>query len=131
MTRIANAGVAWEKACCKLLEAERIDPVGAPGAVVHSAYYAMHHAARAVLWEATGKAAVRHGQVVQDFGLLAVNRADAEMKLAGRALNKMLDDRNLWDYEADNPSEDQARDAARVAREFLSVCVVKLGFPSL
>jgi len=91
----------------------------------------MHHAARAVLWQATGKAAVRHGQVVQDFGLLAVNRDDADLKQAGRALNKMLDARQLWDYEADDPSETEARDAVADARKFLSTCAVKfqLSFP--
>lgn len=49
MTRITNAADAWDKAAGKLEEAEKADPAATPGAVVHCAYYAMHHGARAVL----------------------------------------------------------------------------------
>lgn len=60
--------------------------------LVHSAYYAMHH--------------------------------------ADRAINTMMDDRNLWDYEADDPPPQEARDAVSVARVFLETCAAKFGFPA-
>lgn len=125
MSKIANATEAWDKARTKLREAERIDPTTAPGAMVHSAYYAMHHAARAVLLAVAGTAAVRHDKVIQEFGLLAVKQDDAELKDAGRAINRMMTNRNIWDYEAANPTEQQAKDAASVARSFLAVCAAK------
>jgi len=127
MSQIANAAEAWDKARTKLREAERIDPTAAPGALVHSAYYAMHHAARAVLLGVAGTAPVRHDKVIQEFGLLAVKQDDAELKDAGRAINRMLTNRNIWDYEAANPTEQQAKDAISVARSFLTVCAAKFG----
>ncbi|WP_428535613.1 HEPN domain-containing protein [Rhodopila sp.] len=60
-----RAAVSWQKAEAHLGEAIAQDVDTSPMAVIHSSYYAMFHAARAVLFEATGSAAKRHDAVIQ------------------------------------------------------------------
>lgn len=128
MTKITNAVDAWSKAAGKLGEAEKADPAATPGAVVHCAYYAMHHGARAVLLAENGFAPSDHGAVVRKFGLLAKERDDQELKVAGRVINKMMEDRRVADYECENPGEAEARDASGKARVFLETCATTFGF---
>ena len=67
-------------------------------AVIRSSYYAMFHAARAVLFKATGDAPKRHDRVIQQFGLRARD-LDEAMRAAGRAFNAAKDVRNAADYD--------------------------------
>ncbi len=91
-------------------------------AVIHSAYYAMFHGARAVLFHAVGSAPRKHDRVVSAFGRL-VRDGDASLRRAGRWLNATKDGRLVADYNEDfDPAEDEAREAAVLAREFIAVC---------
>ena len=103
-----------------------------PRAVSHSSYYAMFHAARAVLFKASGGAAKRHDGVTQQFGLLA-RTLDDRFRRAGKALNGLKDERPAVDYdETIVPSPEEAREALHVAVGFLAVCGQQFGFrPSL
>ncbi len=97
-------------------------------AVIHSSYYAMFHAARAVLFNAAGGAPKRHDSVIQQFGLLARD-LDEAMRAAGRAFNAAKDDRNAADYdEAALSSPEDARESLRSARDFLTVCQARHRF---
>jgi len=60
-------------------------------AVIHSAYYAMFHGARAVLLRATGSAPRKHDSVVTAFGRL-VRDGDESLRRCGRWLNAMKTD---------------------------------------
>jgi uncharacterized protein (UPF0332 family) len=97
-------------------------------AVIHSSYYAMFHAARAVLFEATGDAPKRHDRAIQQFGLLVRDRDDA-LRAAGKALNDAQDERTDADYdEAIAPSPEEAREVLRAAVDFLTACGARYGF---
>ena len=56
-------------------------------AVIHSSYYAMFHAARAVLFQAAGRAPKRHDSVIQQFGRLVSGRNDT-LRSARNAFNE-------------------------------------------
>ena len=79
-----HAEVSWRKAVAHLKEAAAQDADASPMAVIHSSHYAMFHAARAVLFKATGDAPKRHDSVIQQFGLLARD-LDEAMRASGRA----------------------------------------------
>ena len=113
-------------------EATAQDVDTSPMAVIHSSYYAMFHAARAVLFKATGSAAKRHDRVIQQFGLLA-RTLDDRFRAAGKALNGLKDERTAVDYdETIVPSPEQAREALHAAVGFLAVCGPHFGLrPSL
>ena len=97
-------------------------------ALIHSSYYAMFHAARAVLFQAVGDAPKRHDRAIQQFGLLVRNLDDA-LRSAGRAFNEVKDE---WtDADCDGsiaPSPDEAREVLKAAINFLSVCSERYGF---
>ena len=97
-------------------------------AVIHSSYYAMFHAARAVLFHGTGDAPKRHDRVIQQFGLLVRDMDDA-LRAAGKAFNEVKDERTAADYdETIVPSPEEARDALLAADNFLMICGVRYGF---
>jgi len=97
-------------------------------AVIHSSYYAMFHAARAVLFKATGSAPKRHDGAIQQFGLLVRDLGDA-LRMAGKAFNEVKDERTAADYdETIVLSSDEAREALRAAVDFLAICGVRFGF---
>ena len=82
----------WEKAKRDLAEAEELDLTRTPSAAVHKSYYAMHHAARAVLLRRDGEnAATKHGAVIGRFGFIAKNepKGSTELMQAGRDLNRV------------------------------------------
>ena len=85
-------------------------------AVIHSSYYAMFHAARAVLFQAVGSAPKRHDGVIQQFGLL-VRDQDDTLRTAGKAFND----------ETILPSPDEAREALQAANSFLAICGARYG----
>ena len=98
-------------------------------AVIHSAYYAMFHGARAVLLRATGSAPRKHDSVVTAFGRL-VRDGDESLRRCGRWLNAMKDGRTAADYgENFDPAADEAHQAIRLAHDFMGACAVEFGFP--
>ncbi len=99
-----------------------------PIAINHSSYYAMFHAARAVLFQTTGSAPKTHDRTIQQFGLL-VRDLDDELRSAGKLFNEVKDERNDADYnETIAPTTDEARDALQAASDFLAVCGARYGF---
>ena len=69
----------FNKACIHLSEAEKLAEFGqTPNACIHSAYYAMHHAAAAALYASGGVGPRRdvpksHEHVIEHFGKLVAN----------------------------------------------------------
>ena len=115
-----------------LEEAQAVRAAGvAPLSTVHSAYYAMHHAARAVLiLKATGPDIVgprSHGSVVQEFGRL-MKGGTAPLLQAGRDLNLMMRERTAADYGVTYLATTAVAHAA-VARAatFLDLCRTEFG----
>ena len=97
-------------------------------AVIHSAYYAMFHAARAVLLRATGSAPRKHDSVVTAFGRI-VRDGDDSLRRCGRWLNAMKDGRTATDHTEDfDPEGDEGRRAMQLARDFLTACAAEFGF---
>jgi uncharacterized protein (UPF0332 family) len=123
-----RAAVSWLKAEVHLREAIAQDAEASPMAIAHSSYYAMFHAVRAVLFQATGTAPKRHDRTIQQFGLL-VQSLDDSLRAAGKAFNEAKDERNDADYnEAIMPSPNDARDALKAAAHFLDACRKHFGF---
>lgn len=92
--------------------------------VTHAAYYAMYHAARAVLVQTDGlRAPTKHSAVIGRFGQLAKQAGNAELMAAGRLLNEMQEERLLSDYAAGRrPPAADAAAAVADARSFLEAC---------
>jgi uncharacterized protein (UPF0332 family) len=123
-----HATASWQKAEAHLREATAQNVEASPMAIIHSSYYAMFHAARAVLFQAMGSAPKTHDRTIQHFGLL-VRDLDDSLRLAGKAFNEIKDERNDADYnETSVPSADEARDALQAATDFLAVCGLRYGF---
>jgi uncharacterized protein (UPF0332 family) len=123
-----RAARAWRKATAHLAELEGQDPDRAPMAVIHSAYYAMFHAARAALFRMTGAAPRKHDAVVTAFGRLVRDGNEARRR-CGRWLNAMKDGRTAADYGEDfDPPADEARQAVQLARDFAAACAAEFGF---
>ena len=123
---------AWNKGCIHLAEARAMDRTRTPGAGVHSAYYAMHHAARAVLLKHDGEsAATKHGAVIGRFGQIARNHStdSAELMKLGRYINLVYQERIDADYDVEETTTaDEADQCINQAEEFLSVCGRIFGF---
>ena len=99
-----------------------LDPSAQAEMLVHQAYYAMFHAAVAVVLARRGTAPVRHSTVVSEFGRLAQTMGE-EGRRHGRALNRAHDIRLLADYGVDTTIlPETARDAVRAAEEFVRFC---------
>jgi uncharacterized protein (UPF0332 family) len=122
----------WQMALDFLQEAENGPPSVIPRMVTHAAYYAMYHAARAVLIQAHGLLApTKHSAVVGRFGQLAKQAAHADLMAAGRLINEMQEERLLSDYAAGRrPPSADATASVRDARRFLEVCARHDRFPS-
>jgi uncharacterized protein (UPF0332 family) len=117
-----RAAVCWRKAEAHLREASAQDVDASPMAVIHSSYCALFHAARAVLFHAAGRAPKRHDEVIQQFGLLALDM-DAALQAAARAFNEVRDERTAADYdETIVSSAEDAKQALQAARKFLGLC---------
>lgn len=125
---IESADDAWNKSLSLIREADGLDPTRSPIAAVHSGYYAMHHAARAALIRATGRAPLRHDKVLQAFGYLAHEAQDESLKAAGHDLKLRMGDRLVADYEGGTPDAEEARTVIDSARRFLAVCADRFGF---
>jgi uncharacterized protein (UPF0332 family) len=121
---------AWEKAMRELREAEALDLSRTPGAGVHKSYYAMHHAARAVLLRIDGeKAATKHGSVIGRFGQIAKLDGNVMLVSAARDINRVYDERIESDYNTlDITTEEDAKDCLAKAQNFMRVCGQTFGF---
>ncbi len=108
-----SARLSIVKSLVKLRDAENVDADLAPGAVVHSAYYAMLHAAHALILEKTELQVHKHGSIIGEFGRLLKER-DESVKEHGRALNRGQALRDADDYDV---TRDADPDEANVLRE--------------
>ncbi len=132
MTEASIAAQAWSIALEFLNEAERISASATPRMAIHAAYYAMFHAARAVLLKVEGlNAPTKHNAVVSRFGYHAKSAHDSGLMDAGRALNIAQQERLRSDYSAQSrPQPAQATAAVAAARNFLEACARAHGFPT-
>lgn len=135
--RLGRAAQEFRKAEMHLQEARtQAENGGTPHACVHSAYYAMHHCARAVLFKAGGVGKTKevpasHEHVIEHFGKLLVNEADASNSL-GLMLNRARGDRIRSDYDLDDQVvEDEAKEAATNASHFIAECTKRWDLRSL
>jgi uncharacterized protein (UPF0332 family) len=127
----ARAASSWTKAKAHRAEALAQDPESSPMSVIHASYYAMFHAARAVLFQQTGSAPKTHDRTIQQFGLLVRDFDDA-LRVSAKAFNAIKDQRTAADYnEAVSPGPEEAREALQAAVTFLAVCGSRYGFPDL
>lgn len=115
-------------AATRLAKAERFlaqlklqSPVTAPDACIHLAYYAMLHAACAVLLERTGDAPKTHSGTIGQFSRLVL--ADAERgRKYGRAFNEAEKLRLVSDYQDTPPTATEAADLQSTAHDFVAYC---------
>jgi uncharacterized protein (UPF0332 family) len=121
----------WVMALDFLSDCEAIVALSRPRVTTHSAYYAMFHAARAVLVSIDGdRAATKHNGVARKFGQIAVADGPPEMLAAGRAINVAHEARIEADYELrQTPKSIDASERAADARAFLAACARHLGLP--
>jgi uncharacterized protein (UPF0332 family) len=125
---------AWDKAMRDLREAEAMDLARTPSAAVHKSYYAMHHAARAVLLRLDGdKAATSRGGVIGRFGQIAKSapKASDVLMAAGSDFNRVYDERIGSDYDTQRViADDDASECLLKARNFILLCARQFGFRS-
>lgn len=105
-----------------LAQMNGLDPESRAEAIIHLAYYAMYHAALAVIQARTGEAPFRHGAVINRFGLV-VKDMDEEAKKAGEILHISFNARIVADYGVEHESLSTKADLIRSeAEEFVQVC---------
>jgi uncharacterized protein (UPF0332 family) len=85
------------KANRMLAQAQAMSPVDAPESVVHLCYYAMFHAATAVLLRHRTSVAMTHTGLIGAFGRLTKDLGEPARQ-HGRALNRAEDLRLRADY---------------------------------
>lgn len=78
-------------------QAQALSVVEAPESIVHLAYYAMFHAATAVLLKHRNRATVTHTGLIGAFGQLVKDRGEIGRR-QGRAANRAADLRLQADY---------------------------------
>lgn len=122
-----GARLRFVKARQFLTEAQKADPKESPLSIVHESYYAMFHAALAVLEQSMDQPPTRHGMVIGAFGRLVKDMGD-EGKRHGRAFNDAQELRLACDYAPGNvPTGEDARIIRENARAFLEFCEKRLG----
>lgn len=110
------------KAARLLEQAEPLDARQAPEAIIHLSYYAMFHAATAVLLGAGETQTLTHGGLIGGFGRIMRNRGDHDRAQA-RLFNRAQDLRMQSDYGV-SPT-DLAEGAAGLlqdAKSFVAFC---------
>lgn len=104
-----------------LAQAEEFAADRAPEAIIHLSYYAMLHAAAAVLVERSGRAPKTHGAIIGQFS--ALTKADER---AGRSLSRSFNHaqniRLASDYGDENSTASEAVETREAARAFLVYC---------
>jgi uncharacterized protein (UPF0332 family) len=110
------------KAARLLRQARALDAADAPESVVHLAYYAMFHAATAVLLRHRDSAALTHTGLIGAFGQFAKERGEAARQ-HGRALNRAEDLRLQADYGVSyGDLADAAVELREAAHAFVESC---------
>jgi len=117
-----------------LLEAERLANWGqAPNACVHSAYYAMHHAASAAILAAGGVGKHRdvphsHEHVIEHFGKLVAGEQDP-LGAAATVISHARSNRVDADYSPNQTADAaEANELTAQARIMLDAIRFKWGF---
>ena len=111
-----------DKAVRLLSQADGIDAANAPESLVHLSYYAMFHAATAVLIQNRDETTKTHVGLIGSFGRLVKDRGDSARR-HGRALNRAEDLRLQADYGVSHADLiDAARDVSKDARAFVGFC---------
>jgi len=113
----------------RLTKAERFlsqamgpSPEAAPEAVIHLTYYAMLHAAAAVVVERQGRTPKTHGGIIGNFAQLTKNKDDNARSFS-RAFNRAEDIRLMSDYAYDTaPDATDASEARDTAIAFVAYC---------
>ncbi len=100
-----------------------------PEGVAHHAYYAMYHAATAVLLERQGTYPKTHSSIVGQFGLL-VKGMPGEAREQGRALREGFELRLLADYDAGATGlTERARASLAAAASFVAFATSLINKP--
>lgn len=103
-----------------------MDPWVLPGPVTHSSYYAMLHAAIALLIAERGSAPHKHSSVIAQFGML-VKDHDTDVRDLGRAFNRTFDLRSVDDYDAQSDvSSEEALESRDAAQRFVGYCAKRI-----
>ncbi len=109
-----------------LRQATLLDEKVMAEATIHCSYYAMFHAAAAVLLERTGKAPKTHGAMVGQFSGIA-RTAGKDAELLARRFNRAGSRRLASDYDDVPAEEDDAASLRNSAVDFLALCRRLLG----
>ena len=109
-----------------LRQATSLDEAVVTEAVIHGSYYAMFHAAAAVLLERTGKAPKTHAAMVGQFSSIA-RTAGQDAELLARRFNRAGSRRLISDYDDVPAEKDDATTVRSSAVEFLALCRRLLG----
>lgn len=105
-----------------LAQAMQLSARESPEATIHLSYYAMLHAAAAVLIERQGRAPKTHGAIIGKFAESTRNDG-AEARSLGRAFNRAEDARVLADYADDAvPDAADALQTREAAIAFVCYC---------
>jgi uncharacterized protein (UPF0332 family) len=105
-----------------LAQAVQLSPDITPEATIHLAYYAMLHAAGALLLDRTGDVPKTHSAIIGQFSLLVSNDLERG-RLFGRAFNRAEQLRLLSDYEDRvAPTAAEATQVRSTAIEFVAYC---------
>jgi uncharacterized protein (UPF0332 family) len=100
-----------------------------PEGVAHHAYYAMYHAATAVLLERQGTYPKTHSSIVGQFGLLVREMPD-KAREQGRALRESFELRLLADYDAGATGlAERARASLAAAASFVAFATLLIDKP--
>jgi uncharacterized protein (UPF0332 family) len=119
---IREAEARLAKAERFLAQAAVLSPESMPEAIIHLSYYAMLHAAAAVLIERTGRAPKTHGAVIGQFSQLTKDLGEKAKSLS-RAFNRAEDMRLAADYVASEiPGAADVAEVRDTARDFLAYC---------
>jgi uncharacterized protein (UPF0332 family) len=124
----AEAALHLEKAKLFLAQMEGLDPDHMTETLIHQAYYAMFHAALAVLLRRDEDAPIRHAMVVSRFGQAVKDMSETARQM-GRAFNRAHDLRLAADYAVGSKVLAQtAHGLAEDAKAFVAFCETLCGF---
>jgi uncharacterized protein (UPF0332 family) len=116
-----RAATRLAKAEAFLVQLGEVSVEAAPAAAIHLAYYAMLHAATAVLLETTGDAPKTHTGTIGQFSRIVSNAEEG--RRFGRTLSRAEQLRLVSDYDDQaSPTATDASDLGRSAIDFVHYC---------
>lgn len=117
-----EAAKRFAKALRFLEQASPLSPDEAPELTIHVSYYAMLHAAAALLLDRTGEVPKSHAGVIGQFSRLILE-GDERGRSFGRAFNKAEQLRLFSDYEDSAfPTAEEAAGLRTLAADFVAYC---------